>query len=367
MVNDRRALPLWSVGSWLSLVTLSVSLSGCSVWNSIFGPEEESIACEGVSVECGFSAASLSFSVTGTESSTESYIYGLVNRGETSDVTLTVTNTGQVSASGWVLTGLTDSKFNYKDGVFPGTGGTCTDALAGAASCDIVITYTPDPTQYTLDADSATLLLEYNNGIIPVYAAYALGAYGDWCSVSTPSETIINSTGAAAFAFESDYGLMAQSFSVSSSETIRKITLYLYANHASLFPTSTGGVKIGVFQAEGDGSLATLVSSGVEANMSGALATAFVSATLLSQSSLTATDFEFEEPLTLASGTYWLVVDPIEYDANSGLGRYLGLKGSFTDVWSGGSVKIGIPDGGWNSWSYDMVFAADRCTAVTGL
>jgi hypothetical protein len=43
-----------------------------------------------------------------------------------------------VSSGGSLGTG-----FAWKDGSFPGTGGTCTAMLASAAACTVVVTFTP--------------------------------------------------------------------------------------------------------------------------------------------------------------------------------------------------------------------------------
>jgi alpha-tubulin suppressor-like RCC1 family protein len=87
------------------------------------------------------------------------YAYGSKNVGTSNDATLTIANSGGYSASAIALSGLA-APMSFKDGSYPGTGGTCGATLAGGASCTIVVTYAPTSS----GAVSKTLVVGYNNG-----------------------------------------------------------------------------------------------------------------------------------------------------------------------------------------------------------
>lgn len=88
------------------------------------------------------------------------YDFGSVPNGAAIDRTLTVTNSGGVGASALTGGGVA-APFTFKDGSYPGTGGTCTTTLAATASCTVVVNFRPT----TLGAQSGSLQISYNNGL----------------------------------------------------------------------------------------------------------------------------------------------------------------------------------------------------------
>lgn len=88
------------------------------------------------------------------------YDFGTVNTGNTSDHTFTVTNTGTVSATGVLGSGLA-APFSFSGGAYPGTGGTCALTVAAAASCTIVVQFAP----VIVGIFSDTINMDYNDGV----------------------------------------------------------------------------------------------------------------------------------------------------------------------------------------------------------
>ncbi|MGK5082016.1 choice-of-anchor D domain-containing protein [Bdellovibrionota bacterium FG-1] len=76
------------------------------------------------------------------------------------DLTLTVNNTGDYTATGLSGSTLTNP-FSYKNGTFPGSGGTCGATLAGRAGCTVVITFNP----LTINSFTRTFTLSFNDGV----------------------------------------------------------------------------------------------------------------------------------------------------------------------------------------------------------
>jgi hypothetical protein len=77
--------------------------------------------------------------------------------GSTTDVVVSVTKSGQSSATTVVFT-LSGSRFSYKGGTFPGTGGNCGATIT--VSCSVVLSFNPIATQ----SYSGTLSVTYNDG-----------------------------------------------------------------------------------------------------------------------------------------------------------------------------------------------------------
>jgi hypothetical protein len=82
--------------------------------------------------------------------------------GTQNDHTFTITNTGVTTATSLASLPLTGAFF-FKDGTYPGTGGTCTDSLASGApaACTVVVTFAPQDT----NPASSTLSLTYFDGV----------------------------------------------------------------------------------------------------------------------------------------------------------------------------------------------------------
>ncbi|MCB0367758.1 MAG: choice-of-anchor D domain-containing protein, partial [Bdellovibrionales bacterium] len=93
-------------------------------------------------------------------SEADPYDYGQRSVGSSTDYTFTLDNSGGVIATAMNGMGLA-APYSFKDGTYPGTGGTCTGSLAAAANCTIVVTFAPVATGVQTD----TIDINYNNGI----------------------------------------------------------------------------------------------------------------------------------------------------------------------------------------------------------
>lgn len=98
--------------------------------------------------------------------------YGQVNVGSTSDHTFTVSNSGEASATGVTASALATG-FSFKDGAYPGTGGTCGSAIP-AGSCTLVVTFAPA----RAGTASTVLALAYSDGLAPASASQTLTGTG---------------------------------------------------------------------------------------------------------------------------------------------------------------------------------------------
>lgn len=87
------------------------------------------------------------------------YNFGTVNVGNTTTHTFTVTNTGSGTALSMMGSGLA-APYDFLGGAYPGTGGTCAVTLAAAATCTIVVAYSPSMT----GVQSDTITINYNDG-----------------------------------------------------------------------------------------------------------------------------------------------------------------------------------------------------------
>ena len=86
------------------------------------------------------------------------YDYGTF--GAPTDHTFTVVNTGAQAATSLADAGTLGAEFIYKDGAYPGTGGTCTTSLAAGGQCQLVVTFVP-----SVGPRGSTLTLGYNDGV----------------------------------------------------------------------------------------------------------------------------------------------------------------------------------------------------------
>lgn len=89
------------------------------------------------------------------------YNFGNVAQGGSRDKSFTVTNGGGVTATAMSGAGIS-APFTYKDGVYPGTGGTCSTSLPATQSCTIVVNYNPT----TVAVHNSTIEMNYHNGLI---------------------------------------------------------------------------------------------------------------------------------------------------------------------------------------------------------
>jgi len=88
--------------------------------------------------------------------------FGSVPPGETGEAILTIENTGPYPATEFKQTTEPETPFSFKDGSFPGTGGSCTDRIEPDATCTLVITYEPDQ----LGSSEKTIEMSYVNGVL---------------------------------------------------------------------------------------------------------------------------------------------------------------------------------------------------------
>jgi hypothetical protein len=149
----------------------------------------------------GATAASITISNGAT------YSFGTVAQGSSTDKSFTLTNGGGVSATGLSGGGLA-APYAFKGGSYPGTGGSCLTTLAAAATCTIVVTYTPS----TINTHTDTIEIDYNDGLASQQATRAMtgtavapasitlsdgGTYdfGTWATGSTREKTITLTNG----------------------------------------------------------------------------------------------------------------------------------------------------------------------------
>src|SRR5690606_29490429 len=112
------------------------------------------------------SAQSTTRNVTGTGdapavlsiSNGPTYDYSDVATGTSLDHTFTVSYSGGVSATSVNGTGLT-APFEFKDGSYPGTGGTCGTTIN--SNCTIVVTFSPTANVTSND----TIEIGYDDGV----------------------------------------------------------------------------------------------------------------------------------------------------------------------------------------------------------
>ncbi|HLL81152.1 MAG TPA: choice-of-anchor D domain-containing protein, partial [Longimicrobium sp.] len=86
--------------------------------------------------------------------------YDFGTAGVTAERTLYVRNVGAVGATSIANGGTLGNGFAFKGGAFPGTGGTCGTSLSSAASCAVVVTFTPSGT----GTRQSSLSINYNDG-----------------------------------------------------------------------------------------------------------------------------------------------------------------------------------------------------------
>lgn len=116
-----------------------------------FAPADTGVTTQTLSMTYnnGYANASVATSLTGeglaqaiiSISESNPYDFGTTTVGGSITKVFTLTNAGSVS--GINLAGSFTSVFNFLNGTFPGTGGTCTSTLASASSCTIVVNFQP--------------------------------------------------------------------------------------------------------------------------------------------------------------------------------------------------------------------------------
>ena len=96
---------------------------------------------------------------TMTISDATTYDYGTKATGSSTDKTFSVTNSGGVNATSVVASALA-TPFTFKDGAYPGTGGTCGTTLNASQACTVVVTFAPGAT----GLQTSTIAFTFNDG-----------------------------------------------------------------------------------------------------------------------------------------------------------------------------------------------------------
>ncbi|MBK8480370.1 MAG: choice-of-anchor D domain-containing protein [Proteobacteria bacterium] len=99
--------------------------------------------------------------------------FGARATGSVSEATLTVTNSGASAATSLSAAALA-GPFSFKGGAYPGTGGTCAEALAPGSGCLLVVAFAPT----SVGLGSASLVIDYNDGAAAGRAERALSGTG---------------------------------------------------------------------------------------------------------------------------------------------------------------------------------------------
>src|SRR5262249_13789017 len=87
------------------------------------------------------------------------YDFGTRALSSSTDHLFIVTNKGG-TAAGALAASMLSAPFAFKDGTYPGTGGTCGSSLGAASACSIVVTFSPT----TTNTATGFLTLSYNDG-----------------------------------------------------------------------------------------------------------------------------------------------------------------------------------------------------------
>ena len=117
------------------------------------------LATSQVIVPFGYWAISSTPSLTISDGST--YDYGTLAVNNNFDKTFTLTNSAPLGAAGLIsAVAFATTKYTFKGGSYPGTGGTCAASLSPASSCTFVVTANsavagPFPDTITLNYNSS--------------------------------------------------------------------------------------------------------------------------------------------------------------------------------------------------------------------
>ncbi len=106
--------------------------------------------------------------------------FGSLSVGSSTQMTLTLTNSGQASATTIAASGLA-SPFSFLGGAYPGTGGTCALTLAAGANCTLVVDFSPTAT----GALSGVINIDYNDGSLAQTLSYGVTGTGTAAGLAT--------------------------------------------------------------------------------------------------------------------------------------------------------------------------------------
>jgi hypothetical protein len=128
----------------------------------------------------GYQAVPLTVSLTGSTIptarlvySSATYSFGQVIQTQTSERTITVTNSGSAEATSMSFSAV-NAPFRYKGGSYPGTGGTCSTTLAVGANCSLLLEFAPTG----VAVSSQTLTLTYFNDFASTSTSATLSGEG---------------------------------------------------------------------------------------------------------------------------------------------------------------------------------------------
>ena len=289
--------------------------------------------------------ANLSISVK--DSAATSQDFGTVSSGSTKSVVLMLSNSGKADASGVKETGLA-APFQFVGGSFPGTGGTCSDSLAGGASCELAVVYAPSIDPYTTSPHTYTMIIEYQGGESGA-VQFELAGVADYCSQQEAVTALTHTAGTSSLSFGVPTGVSAQSFTPAASMGISDVTMTLSKTVAYTVDNIVMRVRADNANAPGTEDLGTATISGSTVGTSWREVT-----------------FRFVTPVVLTGGVrYWFLLDPGANNTVQNDNTYLlSFKGSFSDIWNGGEYRNGV-DGSnsWNTFNYDLNFSMASCTA----
>ncbi len=171
----------------------------------------------------GLAAQSSSRAITGTSvnpanlqlSDGPSYDYGTWAVGSTTDKTLTITNSGDVTATSLSGGGLA-VPFTFRGGSYPGTGGTCSTTLNASATCTIVVRYAPVATGPQADA----IEISYHDGAGPQMSSRAIQGTG-----AAPASLTISDATTYDYGTLAAGGMAEKTFTVSNSGGVSAVTM----------------------------------------------------------------------------------------------------------------------------------------------
>ncbi|RME18397.1 MAG: DUF2341 domain-containing protein [Bdellovibrio sp.] len=137
--------------------------------------------------------------------------FGTQAVGSSTTATLTITNSGELTATSIADNGFGTAYFRFVGGAYPG-GGTCGTSLAGGANCTIVVEYLP--TTAALHTDNIDL--QYNDGVNSVNVTSAVQGTG-----ANPAVLTFNPAEPDPYDYFADYGKVANGATVSKTFTVQ--------------------------------------------------------------------------------------------------------------------------------------------------
>lgn len=193
------------------------------------------------------------------------YSFGSAYLGTTLEKTFTVSNSGDNPALSLGASALA-VPFAFKDGQYPGTGGTCASTLSPGGRCSVVLAFTPQ----MLGQFSQSLVINFNDGVVNQSTSRALrgegvtsgsldAGFGQSGKVVTPGG---NSEDRAMAVVMEPGGKVVIAGSSIRSGTSYDTTLVRYNGDGSLDPTfGIGGIAIQSLFATEDRALAIVRQS----------------------------------------------------------------------------------------------------------